>query len=132
MSLFTSTETKEFSQKVKNYESLIQEEHLSMEDVIKKKQYIQVCSLKLDSSNHSYDQLATILNIPKTEVEEWAIEAIAGGIIDAKIDQLNEEIVIRSHIMNQELNQIQDKLQEWSDRFTIMQAKLSAVKNAGG
>jgi len=34
------------------------------------------------------------------DVEAWAIEAIASGIIDAKIDQLNEEIVIKSHIMN--------------------------------
>ena len=32
------------------------------------------------------------------EVEEWTIEAIADKIIDAKIDQLNEEIVIMSTI----------------------------------
>jgi alpha-N-acetylglucosamine transferase len=32
------------------------------------------------------------------DVEEWTIEAIADKIIDAKIDQLNEEIVILSTI----------------------------------
>ena len=33
------------------------------------------------------------------DVEAWAIEAIATGIIDAKIDQLKEEIVIKSHML---------------------------------
>ena len=37
------------------------------------------------------------VQIKVNEVEEWAIEAIANGIIDAKIDQLKEEIVIKSH-----------------------------------
>ena len=75
-------------------------EKLGMEDVIKKKQYVQICSLKLEKSNHKYSDLARILNINKDDVESWAIEAIAGGIIDAKIDQVKEEIVIKSHIMN--------------------------------
>ncbi len=57
-----------------------------MDDIIKKKQYVQACSLKLEDSNHGYDELAKTLNVPKDEVEVWAIEAIAAGIIDAKID----------------------------------------------
>lgn len=101
MSLFTSTEAKEFEGKVKTYTKLMSEEKLALEDVIKKKQYVQICSLKLDkSSNFKYDELAAVLNIKKDDVEAWAIEAIAGGIIDAKIDQVEEVIVIKSHIMN--------------------------------
>jgi hypothetical protein len=42
--------------------------------------------LKLENSNHKYSDLADILNIQKDDVEQWAIEAIAAGIIDAKID----------------------------------------------
>jgi hypothetical protein len=102
MSLFTSTDSKEFEGKVKGFAKLMAEEKLDMEDVIRKKQYIQICSLKLENSNHAYSDLATILNITKDDVEAWAIEAIAAGIIDAKIDQINEEIVIKSYIMNQE------------------------------
>jgi len=40
-----------------------------MEDVIRKKQYVQICSLSLDSSNHKYEDLAQTLNIKKDEVE---------------------------------------------------------------
>jgi hypothetical protein len=40
MSLFTSTDSKTFATKVNEYQKLITEEKLLMEEVIKKKQYI--------------------------------------------------------------------------------------------
>jgi cell shape-determining protein MreC len=96
LSLFTTTDIKEFSDKVKQYQSLYTEEHLTMEDIVRKKQYVQICSLSLEQSNHQYEELAKTLNVrrikthhlqmSKDEVEVWAIEAIASGIIDAKID----------------------------------------------
>lgn len=51
----------------------------------------------------------------------WAIEAIQNRIIDAKIDQLNEVIVIKSHMLRelkeQEWRSIQTKIQSWKERF---------------
>lgn len=128
MSLFTSTDSKQFETKVKNFQKLMSEEKLEMEDVIRKKQYVQICSLKLENSNHKYDELAAILNISKDDVEQWAIEAIAADIIDAKIDQINEEIIIKSHIMNQEWKAIKDRLHDWSDKFVQMQTILAKTQ----
>jgi len=52
---------------------------------------VQICSLSTDkTSNFSFKDLALLLNIPESEIEEWAIEAIANKIIDAKIDQMNK------------------------------------------
>ena len=54
-------------------------------------------------------------------MEEWAIEAIQAGIIDAKIDQLNEEVVIKSHMLckiaNEEWQTIHAKIGHWKNRF---------------
>lgn len=86
MNLFTTTDSKQFQAKVKTFSKLMEEEKLDVEDVIRKKQYVQICALKLENSNHKYDDLAATLNIAKDDVEQWAIEAIAAGIIDAKID----------------------------------------------
>jgi len=58
MSLFTSTDSKQFETKVKIFKNLMEEEKLAMEDVIKKKQYVQICSLNLEKSNHRYEDLA--------------------------------------------------------------------------
>ena len=128
MSLFTSTDSKQFETKVKSFQKLMTEEKLEMEDVIRKKQYVQICSLKLENSNHKYEELAAILNISKDDVEQWAIEAIAGDIIDAKIDQINEEIIIKSHIMNQEWKAIKERLHDWSDKFAQMQTILAKTQ----
>ncbi len=45
--------------------------------------------------------------IPQDEIEFWAIEAIQNKIIDAKIDQLNEVVVIKNHMLRE------IKLAEW-------------------
>merc|ERR1740139_2146216 len=70
-------------------------EKLEKKDVVLKKSYLQVCMLSTETNtNFNYEELAELLNIEKDDVEQWAIEAI-----HAKIDQLNEEIVIKSHMM---------------------------------
>lgn len=69
-----------------------------------------------------------MLNIKPEDVETWAIEAIAYGVIDAKIDQLKEEIVIKSHVQKEfnksEWDQLKSSVREWRERFETMQAIL--------
>ena len=51
----------------------------------------------------------------------WAIEAIQNKIIDAKIDQANEHIVIKSHMLREiklkEWQAIQQRIRAWKERF---------------
>ena len=98
LSLFVNTDVKDFNNQVGKFESLMKSEGLSLDEVTLKKQYVQICSIESDGTNFSYKDLASMLNIDKDEVEAWAIEAIANNIIDAKIDQLKEEIVIKNHM----------------------------------
>jgi len=67
----------------------MESERLNESDVLLKKTYVEICSLKTDKTNYSYDELSSLLNIKEDEVEMWAVEAITSKIIDAKIDQLN-------------------------------------------
>jgi len=100
LGLFTTSGAKDFQESLVQYKDLMAKEGLEKQDVILKKSYLQICSLStVEATNFKYDSLADLLNIEKDDVEEWAIEAIQAGIIDAKIDQLNEEIVIKSHMM---------------------------------
>lgn len=91
---------------------------------MKKKQYVQICSLKLEASSYKYSELAKLLNIKTDDVETWSIEAIASGIIDAKIDQLQEQIVIKSHklktLTKEEWVQIRSRVTEWRQKFEYM------------
>lgn len=83
-----------------------------------------------EKTNFSYDELSKLLDIQASEVEMWAIEAITNKIIDAKIDQLNSEIVIKSHklkeIKKQEWLSIQGKIRLWREKFERMHEVLGA------
>ena len=107
LNLFTSTDAKKFEAQLGQFETLMEEEGLTKEELIIKKSYVQVCSLSTEKTNFAYSELAKLLNIDEDEIEAWAIDAIQNKIIDAKIDQQNEEIVIKSHMLR-EL-----KEQEW-------------------
>jgi hypothetical protein len=63
MNLFTLTNVKEFEQQVLQFKNLMDEERLSLDEVIKKKQYIQICSLHVENSNYKYHDLAQLLHV---------------------------------------------------------------------
>jgi translation initiation factor 3 subunit M len=93
-----------------------------------KKQYIEICSLKQDSSTGrllKFSELASLLNIKVDDVEEWAITAINNDIIDARIDQMNEEIVIKTsrlrQLNNDEWLKVKGKITSWKQRFAAIE-----------
>ena len=74
------------------------EHHVTMDMAIQKKQYIQICSLDLQKqSTFKFAELAKLLDINEDDVEEWSIDCITNNIIDARINQMNEEVVIKTH-----------------------------------
>jgi hypothetical protein len=125
LSLFTQTDAKNFLTSLPTFSKLMKDEGLTQEEVVLKKSYVQICSLSTEKTNFKYEDLAQLLNIKTNEVEMWAIEAITKRIIDAKIDQKNQEIIIKSHqlreIKKQEWLQIQNKVRHWREKFDRMQ-----------
>lgn len=90
--------------------------------MILKKSYLQICQLSTEkTTNFKYAEVASLLNISQDDVEEWAIEAIANRIIDGKIDQINEELIINSHMLakvgKEEWKTIGVKVSSWKQRF---------------
>lgn len=110
----------------------MKEESLTENELTTKKSYVQICALDTQKTNFKFNELASLLNISPDEVEFWAIEAIQNGIIDAKIDQLNGEIVIKNHMLRelkqQEWSSIQNKIRVWKDRFQRVQDILQATQ----
>lgn len=132
--MFTSASAAEFKTKLAEYRDLINKEGLTEQELIVKKSYVEICSLNTQVTNFSYNDLSQLLNIAKDDIEMWAIEAIQNKIIDAKIDQLNEVVVIKSHMLReiklQEWKAIQQKIRAWKDRFQRVQQVLQATQTA--
>lgn len=101
LSLFTNSDAKGFKKDLPKFNTFLKNENLDKDELIRKKSYFEICKLSGSTAQHTnykFEQLASHLDIDVDDVEEWTIEAIADKIIDAKIDQLNEEIVILSTI----------------------------------
>lgn len=70
-----------------------------MEEAVLKKQYIQICSIEDvpdQEKEQTFAEIAKLLDIDEDEIEEWIIQAMSHGIIDAKMDQLNEKVIIKT------------------------------------
>jgi len=72
-----------------------------------------------------FSELAKLLDITEDDVEEWVIEAINNDIIDARIDPINSEVVIKTHKLplldkNEWLN-IKAKVTQWKEKFTAVE-----------
>lgn len=70
-----------------------------------------------------------MLDIDEDDIEEWIIEAMSHGIVDAKIDQLNEKVIIKTTTVRQinkaEWLKIQEKIRIWKQRFQTIENVLS-------
>lgn len=70
--------------------------NLNHEDCIRKMRYLSICSLALENNEIPYSTLAEAMNINREEIEDWVINAIISNIIDARLDQDNEIVIINS------------------------------------
>lgn len=130
--LFIKTDARDFKGQLQKYAKIMATEQITEEEAITKKSYLQICTLSTQTSNFKYSELSKLLNIAEDDIEEWAIEAIHNQIMDAKIDQFREEIVIKSHIMREikapEWQAIQAKIHLWKEKFEAMRHVLAATQ----
>lgn len=46
-----------------------------------------------------FKDLSAMLDMKEDDIEEWVIEAMSNDVIDAKIDQVNEVVIIKTQKM---------------------------------
>lgn len=63
-------------------------------DVLRKMKIEAIPRLLGNVKNASYDQVASVLQIKKEQVEFYIIDAIKEGILNAKLDQFEEAVII--------------------------------------
>lgn len=78
-----------------------------------------MCSIQ--SETISFKDLAKLLDVKEDDLEEWVIEAMSNDVIDAKIDQVSEKVIIKTskmrNLRKEEWTLIIQKIQEWKQRF---------------
>jgi hypothetical protein len=95
--LFLKDEVASFKKNISSMKKLMEAQNISVEQATLKKQYIDVCSIQ--SETISFKNLSKLLDIKEDDIEEWVIEAMSNDVIDAKIDQVSEQVVIKTSKM---------------------------------
>lgn len=80
--------------------------------------YLSFCSQAMKDRKISYDSLSKIVGISRDEIEDWIVDAIVNEIIDARLDQENEQIVINS--FKQRTTNLKERLAKATEAFSAV------------
>jgi translation initiation factor 3 subunit M len=78
---------------------------------------LSLCSLATEHSEIPYAAIASDLDVPKEEVEAWVVRTISAKLIEAKMDQLSETVLISKCVHRvfgpEQWRVLQAKLASW-------------------
>mmetsp|Transcript_29716 Transcript_29716/g.55693 ORF Transcript_29716/g.55693 Transcript_29716/m.55693 type:complete len:403 (-) Transcript_29716:281-1489(-) len=96
---------------------------LSSEECVRYMRILSLCSLAADHEEIPYSVVAETLQTSPDEVEKWVIAAVSSGLLNAKMDQLQEKVLVERSVVRK------FEMEQWK----ALQARLHLWKrNVGG
>jgi len=107
---------------------------LNLDEITYKIRLLTLNSLASVNSVLTYGHIAKSLEIEETDVELYVIDATSSGILEARIDQLNQTILIRHapsrHFDSIQWDSLNDKLDKWKENISHLLTVLRASKGS--
>lgn len=108
---------------------------LSYEDARSKIKLLAIASLCLGKSEIHLSEVAKVIEEKEDNVEPWVVRALSDGVIDGRIDQLNQKVMIKSAFQRkfgkEEWEFLDNKLQSWVDNLESVIKFIGEQKKAG-
>ena len=90
---------------------------ISMEQSTKNIRILSLCSLAAEHNEIPYNVIASTLEIDSSQVESWVITAVASGLLVAKMDQLQQVVMVEKCVVRQfgmeQWKVLQARLNDW-------------------
>lgn len=103
--------------KSKGGDSVLAQYDLSAEDCSRHMRILSLCSLAAQHEEIPYPVVAETLQTDAADVEKWVIAAVSSGLLSAKMDQLQEKVMVeRSVVRKFDMDQwkaLQSRLHLW-------------------
>jgi len=100
---------------------------------VSKLRSLTLATLGSQGQQVAYAALAKALQVDETEVENFVINAIADGTIDARIDQLRRSITVSRGVQRQfsraQWVELGEKLESWRSNIKLLMQALDSVKD---
>lgn len=118
------------------HKDYIEEIGLNHSANIIKMRILTTISLSIQEKEISFDRLREVLGFEDEDIEEYVIDLVKSKLVHAKIDQINEKIIIRSTSVRtfglNEWQQLEQKLETWYMNMQSIRSNLEQVVQVGG
>ena len=104
-------------------DSVLAQWGLSADDCSRHMRILSFCSLAAEHEEIPYSVVAETLQTPVEDVEKWVIAAVSSGLLSAKMDQLQQKVMVERSVVRK------FDMEQWK----ALQARLHLWKqNVGG
>ena len=97
---------------------------LSLDASVTKIRILTLVSMAQERSNIPYQAIASALEVNLEDAESWVLDAVAEGLLDAKLDHLSSSIFVtyafRREFAPAQWNDLHDKLGKWMENIKGM------------
>jgi translation initiation factor 3 subunit M len=98
-------------------ESVLSKWNLSSEECTRYIRILSLCSLAAEHEEIPYQVVADTLQTNPNDVEKWVIAAVSSGLLSAKMDQLQQQVIVERCVVRQfDMDQwkaLQSRLHLW-------------------
>jgi len=118
----------------KNIDKFFSNNGLNPDDITHKIRLLSLNSMAVKQSILSYELIFKSLEISESDVEVFIIDATSSGILDARIDQLNQRILVR-HAPSRQFDKkrwqaLDEKLDKWKENMSHLLNILQSSKGS--
>lgn len=116
--IFTYENLEEYTKWESSNKKYLEEANIDTQVCKNKIMYLSFCSLAMKDNVISYDELSQIVGIKRDDIEDWIVDAIVNNIIDARLDQEKEQIVINT--FTQRTTNLKERLDKTMTDFDVV------------
>jgi translation initiation factor 3 subunit M len=107
------------------------DERLDHKACVSKMSLLTFLTMASQQSQISFSDLESTIDINEDDIEDFVVEAIQNGLVHAKIDQVNQMVVIRScsrrTFSESEWLELRNKMEAWKENLQTIRASLEQV-----
>lgn len=100
-------------------EGVLAQLNLSPEDCSKNMRILSLCSLASEHDEIPYSAIATKLDVSPADVEKWVITAVSSGLLSAKMDQMEQSVLVERCVVRkcniEQWRALQSRLHVWKN-----------------
>lgn len=117
LEIFQQGKLEDFQSFIKANPNTLSNNNISEDDAIRHMRLLSLCSLATEHEEIPYDAIASTLQVDESVVENWVIDAVSSGLLSAKMDQLQNVVMVERCVVRrfgiEQWKILQERLNVW-------------------